>query len=196
MNLIKVIGLFLVLSIAGFLVGCVPLLSKYTYISLEGDWSDKVVKKGKVKIGGDTNFFTDEINIEYRYELENFVVYAKIPAASLPSVEFRLENSYREAQELKVSSNHPCYFNRGLNYRKGEDGKFLLPMERDRLLAVYQFIEINPYSEWTKLNLPKCYKKELQEPLFIMLKSPSNDFELSVPIKINQNGYYLHFDGL
>jgi len=196
MNLIKTMGLFFILLIAGLLASCMPLVSKYTYISLEGDWSDKVIRKGKLNIGGETNFFTDEVNIEYRYELDGLIVSAEMLAASLPSVEFRIKNLEEEAQELNISSNHPCYFNRGLNYRKGEDGKFLLPMERDRSLAVYQFIEINPYSEWTKLNLPKCYKKELQKPLFIILKSPSNDFELSVPIKINQNGFYLHFDGL
>ena len=196
MNLIKTQGLCFTLLIAGLLAGCVPLISKYTYISLEGDWPDKVIRKGKLNIGGDTNFFTDEINIEYRYELEGFVVFAEMLKASLPSVEFRIETSEGESQELSVSSNHPCYFNRGLNYKKGVDGKLVVPMEEDSSLAIYQLVEINPHSDWTRVHMPECYKKELQESLFITLKSSSNDFELSVPIKINKHGLYLHFDGI
>jgi len=182
--------------IAGLLVGCVPLFSKYTYISLEGDWADKVVRKGKVEVGGGTNFFTSEINIEYRYALDGFIVHAKILAASLPSVEFRLEAPQGEAQELSISSNHPCYFNQGLSYKRGDAGKFLLPMEVDDSIVIYQFVEIDPLSIWTKVNMPECYKNYLQESLFITLKSSSNGFALTVPIKVNKEGFQVYFDGL
>jgi hypothetical protein len=87
--LIRAGRLFSASLIAGLLVGCVPLFSKYTYISLEGDWADKVVRKGKVEVDSGTNFFTGEINVEYRYALDGFIVHAKLLSASLPSVEFR-----------------------------------------------------------------------------------------------------------
>jgi len=182
--------------IAGLLVGCVPLFSKYTYISLEGDWADKVVRKGKLSVDGGTNFFTDEINVEYRYALDGFIVHAKLLTTSLPSVEFRLENAQGEAQELDISSNHPCYFNQGLSYKRGDAGQVLLPIEVDKAIVIYQFVEIDPYSGWTEVNVPECYKKRLQESLHITLKSSSYGFELSVPIKINRQGFQLHFDGL
>jgi hypothetical protein len=194
--LIRAGRLFSASLIAGLLVGCVPLFSKYTYISLEGDWADKVVRKGKVEVDSGTNFFTGEINVEYRYALDGFIVHAKLLSASLPSVEFRLENLQGEAQELSIFSNHPCYFNQGLSYKRGDAGKFLLPMEVDNSIAIYQFVEIDPLSMWTKVNMPECYKKHLQESLFITLKFSSNGFALTVPIKINKEGFQLHFDGL
>ncbi len=188
--------LIFVWSTVGLLVGCMPILSKYTFISLEGGWADKVIKKGRIQAAGNTNFFTDEINIEYRYELNGFTVHAKLLETSLPSVEFSLENSLGEAQEINIFSNHPCYFNHGLSYEKGADGKLLIPISVDKTLAVYQFVEIDPDSDWTRVNMPNCYKKALPESLYVTLVSLSEKFELRVPLKINRKGYYLHFDGV
>jgi len=195
-SLIRLGRLFSASVIAGLLVGCVPIFSKYTYISLEGDWADKVVRKGKVEADSGTNFFTSEINVEYRYALNDFIVHARLLSASLPSVEFRLENLHGETQELSIFSNHPCYFNQGLSYKRGDAGKFILPMEVDKSTVVYQFVEIDPLSMWTKVNMEECYKTYLQESLFITLKSSSNGFALTVPIKINKEGFQLRFDGI
>ncbi len=173
-----------------------PVISPYTYISLEGDWRDRVMQRGKLPIDTSTNFFIGEIDIAYKYEIENLIIYAELLPTSLPSIEFRLQNLQGIPEELSIYTNHPCYFNQRLSYKRGPDGKYILPMERDESKATYQFMNINPHSDWIKENKPACYGKELSEPLFIILESTSNNFDISIPIKVNKHGFHIYFDGV
>ena len=179
-----------------FLTGCVPVISPYVYISLEDDWRESVTQRGKLPIDNSTNFLIGEIDIAYRHEIDKFVIYAELLPTSLPSIEFRLENLQGSPEELLIHTNHPCYFNRRLSYKRGSDGKYILPMEREKSIAIYQFINVKPYSDWIKENKPDCYEKELTEPLFIILESPANSFQISIPIKLKSRGFHMYFDGV
>lgn len=195
-NLINASRLLSCLPIVVFLAGCGPVISPYTFISLEGDWRDSVMQQGKLPIDPGTNFFIGEIDIGYRHEIDNFVIYAELLPTSLPSIEFRLENLQGIPEELSINTNHPCYFNQRLSYKRGPDGKYILPMERDESKVTYQFVNINPHSDWIKENKPACYGKELTTPLFIILASAANSFHIRIPIKVNKRGFYIYFDGV
>ena len=179
-----------------FLTGCVPVISPYGYISLEDDWRESVTQRGKLPIDNSTNFLIGEIDIAYRREIDNFVIYAELLPTSLPSIEFRLENLQGSPQEFSIYTNHPCYFNQLLSYKRGPDDKYILPMERDDSKATYQFVNIKPHSAWIKENKPDCYEKELIEPLFIILESAANSFQISIPIKLKSRGFHMYFDGV
>ena len=91
--LTKRLKMCFIVFIITFLVNCVPPVCRYIFITLKGDWSDKVIWTERLNIGGDTLFFTDEINIEYRNELTDFVIQAELLAPSMPSNKFRLLNT-------------------------------------------------------------------------------------------------------
>ena len=195
-NLINLSRLLSCLPIVIFLAGCAPVLSPYTYISLEGDWPDSVIRRGKLPIDPGTNFFIGEIDIAYRYGINNLIIYAELLPTTLPSIKFHLQNLQGLNEELSIYTNHPCYSNQRLSYKRGADGKYLVPMERDKSTVTYQFVNIKSHSDWIKKNKPDCYGKELTEPLFIILESAANSFHISIPIKVNKHGFHIYFDGV
>ena len=194
--LTKRLKMCFIFFIITFLVTCVPPICRYIFITLEGDWSDKVIRTGRLNIGGDTLFFTDEINIEYRNELTDFVIQAELLAASMPSIKFRLLNTVGEPQELNISTNHPCYFNKIFRIKLSDDGRPIAPVQEDRTCATHQWVEVNPNSDWVRRYKPDCYQQKVPTYLYITLSSSVNNFELNVPIKVNKKGYFLHFDAV
>lgn len=173
-----------------------PVISPYIYISLEGDWRDYVTQRGKLPIHSSNNFFIGEIDIAYKYEINNLLIFAELLSTSLPSIEFRLQNLEGIPQEFSIYTNHPCYFNQLLSYKRGPDDKYILPMERDESKVTYQFVNIKSHSAWIKENKPDCYRKKLSEPLFLILESAANDFHISIPIKVKKRGFHIYFDGV